>query len=67
MGFEVLCPGVPQNLVWNTTCPMSLLVTEYYISDNEYKQFDFPMAGENIHLSRTAINQPLTARNTTVG
>jgi hypothetical protein len=26
MDFEVLCPGVLQNLVWDTTSPMSLLV-----------------------------------------
>jgi hypothetical protein len=26
MDFEVLCPGVLQNLVWDTTCPMFLLV-----------------------------------------
>jgi hypothetical protein len=44
MDFKVLCPGVLQILY----------------SDNEYEQFDFPMAVENVQLRRTAIKHQAT-------
>jgi hypothetical protein len=34
---------------------------------NAYENFDFPMVGENIYRSRTAINQLLTERNRSGG
>jgi hypothetical protein len=63
MGLKYLCPGDPKNFGTGRQMSRGFSNSQKdYISDNGYEYFGFPMVGENIDSSRTAINQPLTGR-----
>jgi len=64
MCLKGLCRGVPQNSVYDAKCHGSFQFIKIQLFfDNVYKHFDFPIVGDNICGSKTAINDPAKGRS----
>ena len=61
-GCKELCPGIPQNMIWDAKCPRFFQVIKFDITENACKDFQFSAVGRNIHKSRIPLNWSVTAR-----